>query len=122
MTNGDPLVALTTSVFVHFHYERAPVGQKRVRRLKDIFVLSLPHQSLRDRYNPDPDTTFYGQGKHSPARQEVPRIRVYFTRLRKMCPWRLQQLHYVEGEQYTKPVWCDTDEQGQPLANEHQPL
>ncbi|MGH8546979.1 MAG: SfiI family type II restriction endonuclease, partial [Gammaproteobacteria bacterium] len=115
-TDGDSLVALTTSIFVHFYYERTVNDAGRVRRLKDIFLLSLPHQSLKDRYNPNPDQTFFGQGKHSPARLEVPRIRVYFTRLRQACPWRLQRLHYEEGNEYTEPVWCDLDQSGLPTV------
>lgn len=115
-TNGQPLVALTTSVFIHFHYERAVNDAERERRLKDIFLLSLPHQLLKARYNPDADKTFYGQGKHSPARKEVPRIRVYFTRLRQMSPWRLQRLRYLDGQPYTLPVWWDTDEYGEPIG------
>ena len=51
--------------------------------------------------------TYFGQGKHSPARGEVPRVRVYFDRFKKACPWRLQELHYVVGEEFTHPLWRD---------------
>ena len=114
-TSGDPLLAVTTSIFVHFYYEKASADPERVRTLKDIYLLSLPHQRLKGRYNPDPDTTFFGQGKHSPARNEIPRIRVYFGRLKTMCPWRLQRLTFREGEFYTAPVWSDLDAGGQPI-------
>ena len=86
------------------------VRQNTFRSLRAIYILSLPHQRLKQRYNPNPRTTFFGQGKHSPARGEVPRIRVYFARLRKMCPWRLQELRYASPTGYADPVWRD----GQP--------
>jgi hypothetical protein len=108
--SGHQLVAVTTSAFIHFYYEKGSSQPGRYRRLRSIFVLGLPHQSLKPRYNPDSRTTFFGQGKHSPARGEVPRIRVYFTRLRQACPWRLQQLEYLEDQPYALPVWRDADE------------
>ncbi|MBO0920367.1 SfiI family type II restriction endonuclease [Cellulomonas sp. zg-ZUI222] len=111
---GQPLAAVTTSIFVHFYYRDLvddPAG--RIRELLDIYVLAVPHNRLKARYNPNPDATFFGAGKHSPARGEEPRIRVYFTRLRAACPWRLQQLTFagsVNG--YTLPLWRDIDAAG----------
>lgn len=108
-TGGSTLVAVTTSLFVHFYYEEN-VGttppRPPYRNLKGIFALAIPHARLKNRYNPSAQVTFFGQGKHSPSREELPRIRVYFTRLLKMCPWRFQQLHF-EGSGYSKPVWRD---------------
>lgn len=103
--NGK-LHAVTTSLFVHFHYRDLPNNAAPYRELQSIYALAIPHGRFKARYNPDPTTGFFGQGKHSPARQEVPRIRVYFTRLKRICPWRLQQLKYAGGA-YTEPVWCD---------------
>jgi Type II restriction enzyme SfiI len=106
--HGDsPLVAVTTSAFIHFYYKEAGTDGPPYRNLLAIYVLMIPHGSLKTRYNPDPNTTFFGQGKHSPKRGEVPRIRVYFGRLRAFCPWRLQELHFAEGQKYTLPVWRD---------------
>jgi hypothetical protein len=99
---GQPLHAVTTSIFVHFYYRDIQGDPIRFRELMDIFV-----------YNPDPLTTFFGAGKHSPARGEDPRIRVYFTRLRQACAWRLQQLPFAGGlNGYTRPIWRDLDEHG----------
>lgn len=103
---GGTLHAVTTSIFIHFHYEELDSKVAPFRTLKSIYVLALPHARLKKKYNPNAQTTFFGQGKHSPARQEIPRIRVYFTRLRAMCPWRLQQLKYETGP-YTEAVWRD---------------
>jgi hypothetical protein len=105
--NGEALAAVTSSVFVHFYYKGLNSKVPPFRELQAFYVLMMPHGTLKSRYNPSPQTTFFGQGKHSPKRQEVPRIRVYFSRLRKLCPWRLQELQYVAGETYTKPTWRD---------------
>jgi hypothetical protein len=107
--SGVSLAAVTTSVFIHFHYsDITNAVTAPYRTLHTIYVLMLPHQRLKHIYNPDPDTTFFGQGKHSPARGEAPRIRVYFARLRQMCPWRLQELRYSSGSQYSQPTWRDS--------------
>ena len=106
------LYAISTSIFVHFYYKNVGATPP-FRNLKSIFVLSIPHATLKVRYNPDPKTSFFGQGKHSPSRGEVARIRVYFSRLRQMCPWRLQELSYSPGSEYTKAEWRDTNASGQ---------
>jgi hypothetical protein len=118
-----PLVAVTSSLFVHFHYsvvyptlyENGP--RIRYRHLHAIYVLSLPHQRLKPKYNPGPDKTFYGQGKHSSARNEQIRVRVYFSPLREMCPWRFQSLFFendVGG--YTSPLWRDQNDDGREVV------
>jgi hypothetical protein len=107
--SGKALPAITTSTFIHFFYESLKRDTAPFRRLKSIFILSIPHQRLKGKYNPDSATTFFGQGKHSPKRNEEPRIRVYFTRLRKMCAWRLQELQFVGEGDYTEAIWRDID-------------
>ena len=111
-STGESLAAVTTSVFVHFHYKRVRADEGRYRDLSSMHVLLLPHQSLKSRYNPDSRTTFFGEGKHSPGRGEAQRIRVYFARLRHMCPWRIQELAYRQDEAYTRPMWRDVLEDG----------
>lgn len=108
-SSAGPLGAVTTTVIVHFHYEDPEPDSNLERRLRAIFVLAVPHQRLKHRYNPHASTTFFGQGKHSPARSEEPRIRIYFARLRAMSLWRLQQLRYIDGQDYSDPVWADAD-------------
>jgi hypothetical protein len=107
--NGT-LAAVTTSFLVHFYYKNLdpPVGG-RYRNLLGIFALAIPHGSLKSKYNPDPDTTFFGKGKESELRGEDPRIRIYFAKFKAACPWRLQELTYVQGEEYTLPLWRDVD-------------
>ena len=107
------MIAITTSVFIHFYYQEVKgATAPPFRKLLGIFILAIPHQRLKHRYNPDFNTSFWGQGKHSSARKEDPRIRVYFGQLQKMCPWRLQKLYYATNEGYTTPVWSDVDENG----------
>ena len=107
-TMNGSLYAVTTSLFVHFYYRDISETHPPYRELKSIYVLAIPHNRFKHIYNPDPNTTFFGQGKHSPSRQEIPRIRVYFSRLMAMQPWRLQQLEYKdEGGGYTEPLWRD---------------
>ena len=105
-TMNGPLHAVTTSLFVHFYYRDVSEDQPPYRELKSIYALAIPHARFKPRYNPDPATTFFGQGKHSSAREEDPRIRVYFTRLMNMCPWRIQRLDFT-GDPYTEPMWRD---------------
>ncbi|MFD8658449.1 SfiI family type II restriction endonuclease [Streptomyces globisporus] len=116
--NNGSLPAVTTSIFVHFYYKDLEGVEGRYRELKSIYVLSLPHSRLKQRYNPDPETSFFGAGKHSPARGEVARIRVYFDRLKEACPWRLQELHYSADSEYTTPCWREADENGNEVTKE----
>ncbi len=108
---GGALHAITTSVFVHFHYTAA-AGGPPYRTLHGIYCLAMPHSRLKGKYNPSSATTFFGQGKHSPARGEEPRIRIYFSRLVEMCRWRLQVLEFLPDEAYSTPIWRDTDAAG----------
>ncbi|MGH6816512.1 MAG: SfiI family type II restriction endonuclease, partial [Hyphomicrobiaceae bacterium] len=109
---GGTLLAISTSILVHFYYEKLGDGEKKFRKLKSIFILALPHTRLKNKYNPNPHVTFFGQGKHSPARGEVPRIRVYFSRLRQMCPWRLQELRYEKQSEFSIAEWRDVQSDG----------
>lgn len=118
--DGKGMHAITTSVFVHFYYEDNKRCKEPYRTLKAIYALAIPHSLLKQRYNPDAKTTFFGQGKHSPRRGEVPRIRVYFSRLKQMCAWRLQELHYVEGNSYTVPRWRDVNSTGEEVLSKFQ--
>ncbi len=107
--NDQELLAVTSSAFIHFYYTDNKTDTRPFRCLHAINVLMLPHQNLKHKYNPNPETTFFGQGKHFSARMEKERIRVYYARLRSMCPWRLQELRYDETNDYTLPIWRDSD-------------
>jgi len=106
---GSVLRAVSTSILVHFYYESLHSEAPPYRNLRSIFILSLPHGRLKGIYNPSPERSFFGQGKHSPARMEEARIRVYFDRLRQMKSWRLQELQFVQGEPFSIPLWRDTN-------------
>lgn len=109
---GVIIGAISTSILVHFYYENKSELQGCYRELKSIYVLALPHALLKSKYNPNPQKTFFGQGKHSPARGEAARIRVYFSRFREMCPWRFQELRYEKPDSYAAPKWRDIDIDG----------
>jgi len=115
---GSTLLAVTTSIFVHFYYNTLSAHCPPFRRLQSMYALSLPHQRLKHAYNPDATHTFFGQGKHSPARQEAQRIRVYFGRLRASSPWRLQELRYEGDNEYTVPRWRDALATGEEVITE----
>lgn len=101
------LVAVTTSAFIHFYYTWLNAKLAPFRRLHAIYVLLLPHQRLKHKYNPSTAVSFFGEGKHSSALKEEPRIRVYFDPLIRMCPWRMQELRYTGSTGYTDPIWRD---------------
>ncbi len=111
MTGVDdiPMAAVTTSALVHFHYRTLNQSGPRYRELLAIYVMLLPHQRFKPKYNPTADLTFFGRGKDAPTLGENPRIRVYFSRLRRACPWRLQKLEYGRADGYTEPAWQDGD-------------
>jgi hypothetical protein len=111
--SGNPLLAITTSAFIHFYYKNIPnATTPPYRTLKSIYLLAIPHQRLKQLYNPSPEVGFWGQGKHSSSREEDPRIRVYFAKLRQLSAWRLQELHFTSDTGYTKPIWMDYDSSG----------
>lgn len=108
---GAVLRAVTTTMFVHWHYSKVP-PPGRERELLSIFAFCAPHALLKPRYNPSPQVTIFGEGKHSSARQELPRARIYYSKLRKMMPWRLQELKYTTGQRHSIASWRDVDAQG----------
>jgi len=112
MASGREITALSTSIFVHMYYEDNDTQTAPFRRLKSIIVLAVPHYRLKAKYNPDSETSYFGKGKESTARQEARRIRIYFDRFRKACPWRYQELKYQINEEascFTEPIWIDSD-------------
>lgn len=109
---GSVIPAITTCMLVHFHYQSSNSNTAPYRRLRSLFAIAVPHAALKSKYNPSAQVSFFGQGKHSPARGEDPRIRIYFERLRSACPWRLQELQYQPGQAYATPIWRDTSSVG----------
>ncbi|MDR2154461.1 MAG: SfiI family type II restriction endonuclease [Burkholderiaceae bacterium] len=81
---------LTTTAFVHFHYEGNPTGY----RLLSTSLLCIPNGLLQERYNPNENISFWLAGRNAPTRGEDFRVRVGFQKLSAMAHWRLQELHY----------------------------
>jgi hypothetical protein len=112
-TQPNIVMAVTTSVFVHFYYQDVKHDEARLRNLISIYALCLPHSLLKPIYNPNEHVSFWIKGKHSHGRGENPRIRVSFSQLRAACPWRLQNLVYrPDGNGFTQPIWRDVSEYG----------
>jgi hypothetical protein len=108
------LAAVTTTALIHFHHRALSKEGPRFRELLSIFIMLVPHARLKPKYNPSAANTFFGRGKDAPTLGEDPRIRIYFSRLRQACPWRLQELRYADAAGYTMPVWQNSDA---PLAS-----
>ena len=110
-TQPSAVLAVTTSIFIHFYYRDVQDNARQLRNLISIFILCIPHGSLKTVYNPDPETSFWIKGKH--AYRESPRIRVSFMQLKAACPWRLQNLVYPNEQLgFTLPIWRDIGPNG----------
>lgn len=86
----DGAELLTTTAFIHFHYEDVLPGY----RLLSASLLCIPNGRLQDRYNPDADRSFWQAGRNAPSRGEDLRVRVGFDKLSNMAAWRFQELRY----------------------------
>ena len=85
----DGVAYLTTTVFVKYNYQEIAAGQNR---LESISITGLPNGMLQDRYNPNPETTFWMAGRNAPTRGEDFRVRIGLTRLKSASNWRVQQV------------------------------
>ena len=85
----DGLAFLTTTVFVKYNYEEAAEAGNQ---LDSISMTCLPNGMLQERYNPNPDTTFWRAGRNAPSRGEEFRVRIGLIRLKEMANWRVQYL------------------------------
>lgn len=85
----DGVAYLTTTVFVKYDYQEIAAGQNR---LESISITCLPNGMLQDRYNPNPETTFWMAGRNAPTRGEDFRARISLPRLKSAANWRVQQV------------------------------
>ena len=90
----DNVAYLTTTVFVKFNYQ---VVAERQNQLESISITCLPNGILQDRYNPNPQTTFWMAGRNAPTRGEGLRVRIGLPRLKALSNWRVQRIQ-VEPE------------------------
>ena len=68
----DGVAYLTATVFVKYNYQEVAAGENR---LESISITCLPNGMLQDRYNPNPETTFWMAGRDAPTRGEGFRVR-----------------------------------------------
>lgn len=85
----DGVAYLTTTVFVKYNYQEIAA---RENRLESISITCLPNGMLQDRYNPNPETTFWRAGRNAPTRGEDFRVRIGLPRLKSAANWRVQQV------------------------------
>ena len=78
---------LTTTIFVKYEYEDAPVN-----RLIEITVAALPSGILQEQYNPTAQDTIWRAGRNAPTRGEPFRVRLVFGRLKQKRKWRVQSI------------------------------
>lgn len=84
---GD-LPFLTTTVFVHYHYEERGTG----RPLKAIRVIALPNGRLASDYVKSADDHIWLAGPNAPTRGEAFRTRLSFSKLAARAAWRVQKI------------------------------
>lgn len=81
---------LVTTVFVKYNYTENP--ETTEKSLESISVTCLPNGMLQERYNPNPQQTFWLAGRNAPSRGESFRARISLSRLKRLAQWRVQRI------------------------------
>jgi hypothetical protein len=90
---------LTTIIFVKYNY----IETKHRKQLHSTTIAALPNGLLQARYNPDHSHGIWTAGPNAPSRGEAFRVRLSFSRLRRIANWRVQEIPSLP-----KPfVWQD---------------
>lgn len=105
---GEEIQAITTVLLAHYSYTGEATGAKQLMNCR---LIALPHARLKERYCPTPEDHIWITGPHSPARQEDPRLRLSFKRLRERCPWRLQTISW-DAAGVSRFEWLDVAADG----------
>ena len=84
--NGE--LFLTSTVFVKYNY----VKKQGSNSLHSTTVVALPNGMLQSRYNPDHHHSIWTAGPNAPTRGEAFRVRLSFSRLKGIAPWRVQEI------------------------------
>lgn len=84
---GDDLF-LTTTIFVKYNYRHEGDG----KALASTTIAALPNGMLQNRYNPNHAHTIWVAGPNAPSRGEAFRVRLSFTLLNEIQPWRVQEI------------------------------
>ena len=92
---------LSTTLFLHYCYE--DISSRHL--LKDITVCCVPNGILQERYNPTHEKTFWVAGRNAPSRGEEFRVRVSFSRLIEIAPWRVQRINTSQDEKKLLHSW-----------------
>ena len=81
---------LTTSLFLHYCYQDI----SQIHQLNDITACCVPNGLLQERYNPDSEHGFWLAGRNAPSKGEDFRVRISFSRVKRLANWRVQTIHF----------------------------
>lgn len=84
---------LTTTIFVKYNYD-----EKNIKELKSITIAALPNGMLQNKYNPDSRNTIWLAGRNAPTRGEEFRVRLSFSKLKRLTNWRVQKIQMSQAE------------------------
>ena len=98
---------LSSTLFLHYHYEDIREGTQNIHKLKDIVACCVPNGLLQDRYNPDPYNGFWSVGRNAPSRGEDFRVRVNFSKLKEKANWRVQKIEIDQENCQICHEWVD---------------
>ena len=96
---------LSSTLFLHYCYE--DINNRHL--LKDITVCCIPNGLLQERYNPSSATSFWVAGRNAPSRGEEFRVRVNFSRLAALAPWRVQRINISQEERKLFHSWHEQE-------------
>jgi len=100
---ADERTYLTTTIFVHYHYEESPIHGRRLLQIK---VISLPNGRLEAGYVVSATNTIWNVGPDAPTLGEAQRARISFARLKEQKNWRVQSIVYTDHGDFTC-TWDD---------------
>ncbi len=90
MTRNN-LELIVVTIIAKYVYQDRPDGGYDLRK---IIASCIANGELQERYNPSPDVTIWGSGRHSPKRAENFRVRLNFKKLREIASWRVRYIEF----------------------------
>ncbi len=91
LTNTSKGNYLTTTIFVKYNYKQAYTDTED-QQLLGITIIALPNGMLQDRYNPNPEDSFWRAGRNAPTLGEDFRVRIGISALKSRRSWRAQHI------------------------------
>ena len=82
--NGRELLVVT--IIAKYVYEG---NERESENLKEIIVACIPSGDLQEKYNPDPENSFWRAGRNAPSLGEDFRVRIHYGDLQDKAAWRV---------------------------------